>query len=153
MDWGTLQASGIMIGAVSLVLMGIVLLFFGKKYLVAVFGATGFFFGVMIVTFLEDLTPLIAPGYSPETQPLLFLGLKGLVGLLFGGMSALGWRSSIRTSASMLVYFFMLWARQAVEGIGFTINNDQQFTIFAIIVCAFTFIITIKARELVKEVY
>ena len=44
-EWETLEASGIMIGAVSLIIMGVILLFFGNKYLIAVFGATGFMFG------------------------------------------------------------------------------------------------------------
>ena len=39
-NWETIEASGIMIGAVSLIIMGVILLFFGNKYLVAVFGAT-----------------------------------------------------------------------------------------------------------------
>lgn len=149
MNWEIVQASGILIGSVSLVLMGIVLLFFGKRYLVAVFGATGFFFGVMLVTFLEDLVPMVASGYSPSEQPLLFLGMKAVAGLFFGGLSALGWRSSVRTSASLLVYFFMLWLRQAGAGMGFEFANDQQFTIVAVVVVAFVFIITIKARELI----
>ena len=58
-DWETLEASGIMIGAVSLIIMGAILLFFGNKYLVAVFGATGFMFGVMVVNFAEDIQDII----------------------------------------------------------------------------------------------
>ena len=148
-DWETLEASGIMIGAVSLIIMGAILLFFGNKYLVAVFGATGFMFGVMVVNFAEDLVPMIVDGYSPSEQPMLFLAIKILAGIFFGGMSALGWRSSIRTSASILVYLFMLWLRETGDSMGLVIKNDQTFTIIAIITVAFTFLITIKARELI----
>jgi apolipoprotein N-acyltransferase len=148
-SWETLEASGIMIGAVSLIIMGAILLLFGNKYLVAVFGATGFMFGVMLVNFAEDIVPMFAPEFSPSEQPMLFLAIKILAGILFGGMSALGWRSSIRTSASILVYLLMLWLRETGDKMGFVIKSDQTFTIIAIIGVAFTFLITIKARELV----
>ena len=59
-NWETLEASGIMIGAVSLIIIGAILLFFGNKYLVAVFGASGFMFGVMLVNFVEDLVPMLS---------------------------------------------------------------------------------------------
>jgi hypothetical protein len=149
-EWETLEASGIMIGAVSLIIMGVILLFFGNKYLIAVFGATGFMFGVMLVNFAEDIVPMFAPEYSPSEQPMLFLGLKILVGIFFGGLSAMGWRSSIRTSASILVYLFLLWAREATSSIGFVSDiSDRNFTIIAIIIVAFTFLITLAARELI----
>ena len=149
-EWETLEASGIMIGAVSLIIMGVILLFFGNKYLIAVFGATGFMFGVMLVNFAEDLVPMFAPEYAPSEQPMLFLGLKILVGIFFGGLSAMGWRSSIRTSASILVYLFLLWAREAACSIGFISDiSDRNFTIIAIIIVAFTFLITLAARELI----
>ena len=148
-SWETIEASGVMIGAVSLILMGAILLFFGNKYLVAVFGATGFMFGVMLVNFAEGLVPLFAPEYSPSQHPMLFLSIKILAGILFGGMSALGWRSSIRTSASILVYLLMLWLRETGEGMGIVIKDEQTFTIIAIVGVAFTFLITIKARELI----
>tara|TARA_Y100001980_G_C14554574_1_gene341479 strand:+ start:2743 stop:3588 length:846 start_codon:yes stop_codon:yes gene_type:complete len=148
-NWETIEASGIMIGAVSLIIMGVILLFFGNKYLVAVFGATGFMFGIMLVNFVEDLVPIFAPEYAPSEHPMLFLSIKILAGILFGGMSALGWRSSIRTSASILVYLLMLWLRETGESMGVVIKEDQTFTIVAIVVVAFTFLITIKARELI----
>ena len=148
-SWETLEASGIMIGAVSLIIIGAILLFFGNKYLVAVFGASGFLFGVMLVNFVEDLVPLFAPEYAPSQHPMLFLSIKILAGILFGGMSALGWRSSIRTSASILVYLLMLWLRETGEGLGIVIKDDQTFTIIAIIGAAISFLITFKARELV----
>ncbi len=148
-DWQTLEASGIMIGAVSLIIIGAILLFFGNKYLVAVFGASGFMFGVMLVNFVEDLVPMFAPEYAPSQHPMLFLAIKILAGILFGGMSALGWRSSIRTSASILVYLLMLWLREVGENLGIVIKDDQTFTIIAIVGAAISFIITIKARELV----
>tara|TARA_B100001778_G_scaffold287860_1_gene255869 strand:- start:347 stop:1207 length:861 start_codon:yes stop_codon:yes gene_type:complete len=148
-SWETLEASGIMIGAVSLIIIGAILLFFGNKYLVAVFGASGFLFGVMLVNFVEDLVPLFAPEYAPSQHPMLFLSVKILAGILFGGMSALGWRSSIRTSASILVYLLMLWLRETGEGLGIVIKDDQTFTIIAIIGAAISFLITFKARELV----
>tara|TARA_B100001996_G_scaffold132781_1_gene101047 strand:- start:1216 stop:2079 length:864 start_codon:yes stop_codon:yes gene_type:complete len=149
-DWETLEASGIMIGAVSLIIMGAILLFFGNKYLVAVFGATGFMFGVMVVNFAEDIVPMFLDGYSPSEQPMLFLALKILVGIFFGGMSALGWRNSIRTSASILVYLLMLWLKETGDNMGIGNSlDDQTFTIIAVISVAFTYIITIKARELI----
>ena len=149
-DWETLEASGIMIGAVSLIIMGAILLFFGNKYLVAVFGATGFMFGVMVVNFAEDIVPMFLDGYSPSEQPMLFLALKILVGIFFGGMSALGWRNSIRTSASILVYLLMLWLKETGDNMGIGNSlDDQTFTIIAVITVAFTYIITIKARELI----
>ncbi len=148
-DWETLEASGIMIGAVSLIIMGAILLFFGNKYLVDVFGATGFMFGVMVVNFAEDIVPMFVDGFSPSDQPMLFLAIKILAGIFFGGMSALGWRSSIRTSASILVYLLMLWLRETGDKMGLVIENDQTFTIIAIVGVAFTFLITIKARELI----
>tara|TARA_B100001115_G_C15845202_1_gene425381 strand:- start:3733 stop:4578 length:846 start_codon:yes stop_codon:yes gene_type:complete len=148
-NWETIEASGIMIGAVSLIIMGVILLFFGNKYLVAVFGATGFMFGIMLVNFVEDLVPIFAPEYAPSEHPMLFLSIKILAGILFGGMSALGWRSSIRTSASILVYLLMLWLRETGESMGVVIKEDQTFTIVAIVVVGFTFLITIKARELI----
>ena len=80
-EWETLEASGIMIGAVSLIIMGAILLFFGNKYLVAVFGATGFMFGVMVVNFAEDIVPMFVDGFSPSEQPMLFLALKILAGI------------------------------------------------------------------------
>ena len=149
-DWETLEASGIMIGAVSLIIIGAILLFFGNKYLVAVFGATGFMFGVMVVNFAEDIVPMFLDGYSPSEQPMLFLALKILVGIFFGGMSALGWRNSIRTSASILVYLLMLWLKETGDNMGIGNSlDDQTFTIIAVITVAFTYIITIKARELI----
>ena len=149
-DWETLEASGIMIGAVSLIIMGAILLFFGNKYLVAVFGATGFMFGVMVVNFAEDLVPMFVDGYSPSSQPMLFLAIKILAGIFFGGMSALGWRNSIRTSASILVYLLMLWLKETGDNMGIGNNlDDQTFTIIAVVGVAFTYIITIKARELI----
>jgi len=149
-EWETLEASGIMIGAVSLIIMGAILLFFGNKYLVAVFGATGFMFGVMVVNFAEDIVPMFVDGFSPSEQPMLFLALKILVGIFFGGMSAVGWRNSIRTSASILVYLLMLWLKETGDNMGIGNNlDDQTFTIIAVISVAFTYIITIKARELI----
>ena len=149
-EWETLEASGIMIGAVSLIIMGAILLFFGNKYLVAVFGATGFMFGVMVINFAEDIVPMFVDGFSPSEQPMLFLALKILAGIFFGGMSAVGWRNSIRTSASILVYLLMLWLKETGDKMGIGNNlDDQTFTIIAVISVAFTYIITIKARELI----